>query len=1268
MNILIEREQIKTLIVTSIENSGGVKPAIDGVYIFIATPSDNLPAGISLNDIAKLSGGVWFKLFSYANAPGSIIVNQTFYTKNGFNSWERGNGVSLIHTGLISGGDISINTDTTKFNISAGKAYFADRSDPENLIITKISWAEKLANSTPFLATNANTWIGIDASGTVITSSTDFSAEQLRTIVRLGNVSHSNNTNIDGTFYLPLFYYESFDWAYEIIKFGVVRTEGNNITANGANLLLNRSAGECWRIGANARESIGGNLNNPNLTLTPQATGFTFLRAYRSATGTTTIEGAFTAINTTQWDNGSGTLQTVSKNKATILTVYFFPIGANSTTLILYGQDQYASITEAIANAPSYTPIINSDAAGGIILGRIAILKGVTNLTAAIVAGDAKIFGGNVFGVLSSGSAGATSASIWGAITGTLSNQVDLQSALDAKAGDGANTDITSITGLTTALAINQGGTNSNTALNNDRVMISSAGAIIESDTITTAELNNLNGIVSVSTGTADNDKFVTQGYVDDAGGRLTLQTLTATGNITDWNYAVKADATSGQIIATIPTAVGNSGKRITVTKIDNSTNTVRIITTSSQTISGKVQDIYLYNQGDSVEFISDGANVVLTSDNRGSATAIITESINYTPTIAGYGSGGGTATGNYRRNGSYAKIYISVTKDGTAGSGTTTMTFTIPNGLTIDTSKLNIESGVYSILGVATSNSAFKDAWTVRYNSSTAIFLTNDVDGVFEGQDFLANSNITIIFEVPILGWSAMGQNVVSTVDYLYATKNAQQIVSGGSADITWQNYTGNIEHTNDTTFLLKAGKIYELEGACIAVSNSAGGYYRLGWYDITNSQNIGTEAIISQMDRSVQEGVIATAKAYIQPIADTLVKLTMRNASLNITGLGLGTTGAYVKIQQTGSTAVIADLTSDQNGNLSSESSFSSVNTFGFKNRIINGDMRIDQRNAGASVTPSFGQTYILDRWQMNLAQASKVSIQQSSVSPNNQAYSTLFTSLSAYSVGVSDSFEFRQHIEGLNVSDLGWGTVTAKPVTVSFKVRSSLTGTFGGVIQNSAQNRSYPFTFTINEANTFEAKTVIVQGDTTGTWLKNNGTGLILSFSLGAGTNLSGTSSTWASADYRSATGAVSLVETNGATLYITEVQLEKGTQATSFDFRSIGQERSLCERYYFRTHDAQSFSTIMSGGVEGATSAAVGLVFPTEMRIVPTSTLGSGIRFYSFSTLAIVPTIQSQRNTKTHGGLNLTISGATGGQAGYLYNAPFPNSYVEFSAEL
>jgi hypothetical protein len=324
--------------------------------------------------------------------------------------------------------------------------------------------------------------------------------------------------------------------------------------------------------------------------------------------------------------------------------------------------------------------------------------------------------------------------------------------------------------------------------------------------------------------------------------------------------------------------------------------------------------------------------------------------------------------------------------------------------------------------------------------------------------------------------------------------------------------------------------------------------------------------------------------------------------------------------------------------------------------RNRIINGAMVIDQRNAGASVTPTvLFNTYTLDRWGTSYSVASKFSVQQNagSVTPPAGFKNYLgVTSLSAYSVAAGEAFAIYQVVEGFNIADLGWGTANAKTVTISFWVRSSLTGTFGGSLRNSAADRSYPYTYTISAANTWEQKSVTITGDTTGTWLTDNGAGVQLSFSIGVGTTRSGTAGSWSANNYLSATGATSVVGTNGATFYITGVQLEVGTQATGFEYRQYGTELALCQRYCYMISLTASGDFGVGACTAGGVQAYV--PFPVTMRAAPTVTFSAAGNFnIADGTAGYTVTSTGTSNITTNQTtVNMGASGTTGGRAGLL----------------
>jgi hypothetical protein len=300
------------------------------------------------------------------------------------------------------------------------------------------------------------------------------------------------------------------------------------------------------------------------------------------------------------------------------------------------------------------------------------------------------------------------------------------------------------------------------------------------------------------------------------------------------------------------------------------------------------------------------------------------------------------------------------------------------------------------------------------------------------------------------------------------------------------------------------------------------------------------------------------------------------------------------------------------------------SSSGLYGFKNRIINGAMVIDQRNAGASVTAS--GAYVIDRYINHSNTDGAYTVQQVTTAPTGFSYSMKATVTTAdASIGASQNALISQYIEGYNVADLGFGTANAKTVTLSFWVNSAVTGTFTGALNNSAYDRSYPFSYTISTANTWEQKSVTIAGDTSGTWLTTNGAGIRVWLALSAGSSVVTTAGAWAAGTYYGATGQANWMATVGNTFYLTGVQLEKGSTATSFDYRPYPMELSICERYYEVMYNDSATVGVWGNAPSNALTTGRGdWFYHVAKRAQPTVALASGAAWVG-NTATIFPGI-------------------------------------------
>ncbi len=337
------------------------------------------------------------------------------------------------------------------------------------------------------------------------------------------------------------------------------------------------------------------------------------------------------------------------------------------------------------------------------------------------------------------------------------------------------------------------------------------------------------------------------------------------------------------------------------------------------------------------------------------------------------------------------------------------------------------------------------------------------------------------------------------------------------------------------------------------------------------------------------------------------------------------------------------------------------------GFRNRLINSDMRIDQRNAGATVNTDLA--FPLDRWKaFRNGGAATFTSQRSTVAPANATNSLLYTVGTGAAPGASDYSGLSHTIEGFNIADLGWGTASAKPVTMSFKVRSSVTGSFGVSFRNSANNRSYIASFTIAAANTWETKTITVPGDTTGTWLTDNGAGLVVLFDLGVGSTFSDTAGSWLAANKFGLTGGTKLIATSGATFHVTEVQLEAGSVATPFERRPFGTELALCQRYAVRYLGNSDYEKLPAAGYNvSSTSYVAAFALFVPMRASPSLTY-SGSLALANGGAAITSIVNDQLSPISPAFNFQTGGGVSVGQANIVQANGTTSASVLLSAEL
>jgi hypothetical protein len=348
--------------------------------------------------------------------------------------------------------------------------------------------------------------------------------------------------------------------------------------------------------------------------------------------------------------------------------------------------------------------------------------------------------------------------------------------------------------------------------------------------------------------------------------------------------------------------------------------------------------------------------------------------------------------------------------------------------------------------------------------------------------------------------------------------------------------------------------------------------------------SDETGTGALVFANSPTLVTPALGT------PASGVVTNLT-GTASINING----TVGA------TTPSTVAATTLSASGASTFTNSAPSAIGGLGFRNRIINGDMRIDQRNEGAAVTLNSGLQFIVDRWSAVTQTNSTGTMQRVADAPAGFVNSLKYTVSTAEAPSAGNFNQFETKLEGLNVADFAFGTASAKTITLSFWVKSSLTGTFGLAIDNNPGSiRNYVSQYTINSANIWELKSIVIPGDTSGTWATSNAAGLRVLFDLGSGSSQEGTANAWSTSNFRRVSGNVTLINNTGATWNITGVQLEIGNAATEFERRPFGQELALCQRYYEKSYNI---------GVAPATASARGAIWTYLVSSASTEVYGT-----------------------------------------------------------
>ena len=345
--------------------------------------------------------------------------------------------------------------------------------------------------------------------------------------------------------------------------------------------------------------------------------------------------------------------------------------------------------------------------------------------------------------------------------------------------------------------------------------------------------------------------------------------------------------------------------------------------------------------------------------------------------------------------------------------------------------------------------------------------------------------------------------------------------------------------------------------------------------------------------------------------------------------------------------------------------------------RNLIINGAMTVDQRHDGSSFTVVNGNAttgVIADRFRVNETSGAAFTGQRVADAPVGFEYSSKLTVTTAdASLGATEFHRVIQPIEGKNISRLNWGTSNAKTLTLTFYVKSSVTGQYYVSVFNNAADRTLLKGYTISSANTWEKKTITIIGDQAGTWLTTNAVGIHLMWSLGTGsTYQSNTLDAYQAGFFMAKSDQVNLAATNSSTWQLTGVQLEIGDLASPFEHEDIGTTFQKCQRYYLKLLSDTAYDSYGTGFFYAPAQFYASLWFPTRLRATPSLVHNGNFAVMNNGTHSAVDSLAYNR--VLHDGMcmqtysDMSTNQGVQGQAGMLRNNNDADAYIEIIAEL